>query len=136
LRMLGSLLALHLTYVGFVGMLIRELPVIDGARVADPGLRMAVRAALNKPLLPVTEADMRSVTKLDAIYHGVTTLDGVSRALPNLETIRLEPHVYPCLTAWLFDPERNQEPDPWWHNYVRNSANQLPGEVAHRPENL
>ena len=48
--------------------------------IPDPGLNAAVRAALQIPVLPLTEQDMLSLTNLDASSRNISNLQGLDAA--------------------------------------------------------
>lgn len=56
--------------------------------IADPGLEGALRAQLDKPQGPITEADMQTLTLLDASNRNINVLDGLEHAV-NLTWLNL-----------------------------------------------
>lgn len=61
----------------------------QGASIPDPGLNAAIRAALNRPLGPLTEQDLLSLTNLDASRRNVGSIDGLEAAR-NLASLDLQ----------------------------------------------
>src|SRR5262249_53272663 len=56
--------------------------------IPDPNLETAIRVALNKPSGQITDADMLTLTTLDASGRGITNLSGLEAA-ENLQTLNL-----------------------------------------------
>jgi formylglycine-generating enzyme required for sulfatase activity len=56
--------------------------------IPDPGLNSAIRDALHKPIEPLTDQDLLSLTSLDAQRRGIRSLEGLEAAL-NLASLNL-----------------------------------------------
>src|SRR6266436_3199848 len=59
------------------------------ASIPDPGLNAAIRQALNKPIGPLTEQDLLTLTNLDAISRNISNLQGLETAR-NLISLSLQ----------------------------------------------
>ena len=57
--------------------------------VPDPGLNAAIREALQKPIGPLTDQDLLSLTNLDASRRNVRSIDGLEAAR-NLVSLDLQ----------------------------------------------
>src|SRR5262249_22982304 len=89
LRVLGSLLLIG-------GVLSTNAQEVS---IPDAGLNSAIREALQKPLDPLTQEDLLSLTNLDAQRRSITNLSGLEAArnlvILNLDSNRLGTFSFP-----------------------------------------
>src|SRR5262245_32437964 len=86
----------------------------QGVSVPDPGLNIAIRETLQKPIGQLTDQDLLSLTSLNASGRNVSSLEGLQAArnlvVLNLQSNRLTNLTFPSGLTKLIDLNLNFNP--------------------------